>query len=240
VASADDLSLMPELITEGSYDAPFTAFLRRTLAAADVFVDVGANIGLFTVLAALQAGSGRIVSYEPVPALIELLRDNIQLNWVQDRVTVRPVAVADRAGRRSFAYDPRMQLLGGLTPTGEHVVEVVTLDDDLKDIERVNLVKIDAEGAEAEVLAGMRSLLDQSRVERVACEVRFDAFERMGRAGDWPRLVQALQRLEEHGWTFALIDPDGRERPHSLREIVATEPHPNVVARRPGLGTIER
>ena len=57
LVSADDLSLMPELVAEGGYDAPFTAFLARTLGPDSVFVDVGANVGLFTIIGALQASA---------------------------------------------------------------------------------------------------------------------------------------------------------------------------------------
>jgi FkbM family methyltransferase len=237
LVSADDLSLMPELVTEGGYDGPFTAFLRRTLSPDSVFVDVGANIGLFSVIGALRAWRGRVIAYEPVPALIELLRDNVQLNWLNDRVLVRPVAVAERPDRRPFAYDRRLQLLGGLATDTESttMVDVVTLDDDLEDLERIDLVKIDVEGGEADVLVGMEKLLNSGTVSRISCEARVDAFERVGRPADWARLVDTFARMEANGWTFALIDAEGIEVPRSVDEVVASEPHPNVVARRPGL-----
>lgn len=239
LVSADDLSLMPELVTEGGYDAPFTAFLRRALGADSVFVDVGANVGLFTVVGALQAWRGRVVAYEPAPDVADLLRDNVQLNWLLDRVTVRPVAVADRPGTRPFHFDRRLQLLGGLSASGDEastsVVNVVTLDDELRELEQIDLVKIDVEGGEAEVIAGMSRLLEEGRVARISCEVRTDAFERVGRHAEWPFLVGTLEHLENEGWTFALIGADGSEQSRSVEQIVASEPHPNVVARRPGL-----
>src|SRR5215218_148280 len=86
LVSADDLSLMPELVTEGQYDGPFTAFLRRALHPDAVVVDVGANVGLFTIIAALTAWRGRVIAYEPVPEVAGLLRDNAQLNWLDGRI----------------------------------------------------------------------------------------------------------------------------------------------------------
>ena len=237
--SADDISLMPELVTEGGYDAPFMAFLRRTLGPNSVFVDVGANVGLFTVVGALQAWRGRVIAYEAAPDVADLLRDNVQLNWLLDRVTVRPVAVADRPGRRPFHFDRRLQLLGGLSVAGSEastgVVDVVTLDDELREFEQIDLVKIDVEGGEAEVIAGMDRLLEEGRVARISCEVRTDAFERVGRYAEWPLLVGTLEHMENAGWAFALIGTDGTEQSRSVEEIVASEPHPNVVARRPGM-----
>ena len=68
--SADDLSLMPELVGEGGYDIPFTAFLQRTLNPDAVFVDVGTNVGLFTVIGARSAWQGQVIAYEPVPSCL--------------------------------------------------------------------------------------------------------------------------------------------------------------------------
>jgi FkbM family methyltransferase len=236
VVSANDLSLMPELVTEGSYDAPFTAFLRATLRPESVFVDVGANVGLFTVIGAQSAWRGRVIAYEPVPHLVQLLRDNVQLNWLADRVTVRDVAAGDRAGQRRFAFEPQLQALGGFAPDADAttVVDVVTLDEDLGHLDGIDLVKIDVEGGESAVLAGMERLIHAGRVRQISCEVRSDVLERRGSRAEWPRLVQQLHDLEARGWAFSLIDPSGALAPRSVEEVMATEPHPNVVATAPG------
>jgi FkbM family methyltransferase len=239
LVSADDLSLMPELVTEGGYDAPFTAFLRATLPPDGVFVDVGANVGLFTVIGALATSRGRVIAYEPVPELLELLRANVQLNWLAGRVTIRDVAVAERAGKRPFTFDPTMQILGGIVPDeiANTNVDVVALDDDLEHLERINLVKIDVEGAEPAVLAGMDRLLRSGRVDRISCEVRSDAFERQGLRLEWRSLIERLHDLEARGWTFAIIEPDGGLAVRSVNAVIATEPHPNVVVAAPGQAT---
>lgn len=239
LVSADDLSLMPELVTEGGYDAPFTAFLRTTLPPDGVFVDVGANVGLFTVIGALTTSRGRVIAYEPVPELLELLRANVQLNWLADRVTIREVAVAERADRRPFSFDPKMQILGGLVPDeiANTIVDVVALDDELAHLERIDLVKIDVEGAEPAVLAGMEHLLRSGRVDRISCEVRSDAFERQGLRLEWLSLHERLHNLESRGWTFAIIEPDGGLAVRSVNAVIATEPHPNVVATAPERAT---
>ena len=239
LVSAEDLTLMPELVAEGGYDAPFTAFLRRTLGPDSTFVDVGANVGLFTVIGALHAWRGQVIAYEPVPELAALLRDNVQLNWLDGRITVRQVAVADRAGRRPFHFDPRLQILGmlGAEEDGDHVVDTVTLDADLRDVERIDLVKIDVEGGEADVLAGMGALIASGRVDCISCEVRSDAFQRTGLSSEWEKLVAALVELGSAGWDLALIGPGGEELARTAEEVVASEPHPNVVLRRPSWRT---
>ena len=70
-------------------------------------------------------------------------------------------------------------------------VDVVTLDDDLDHLGRIDLVKIDVEGAEAAVLAGMDGLLRSGRVNMISCEVRSDAFERQGLGAEWPHSATA-------------------------------------------------
>ena len=236
LVSSDDLSLMPELVTDGEYDAAFTAFLRTTLDPDAVFVDVGANVGLFTVVGALTAsGGGRVIAYEPVPQLVELLRANVQLNWLTDRVTIRDVAVAERRGRRPFMFDARLQGLGGLVldSTANALVDAVALDDDLGYLDRIDLIKIDVEGGEPAVLAGMDRLVRSGRVRQVSCEVRHDVFERRGLGSEWPALVRSFADLASRGWSFSTIEPDGGLTLRSVDQVIATEPHPNVVLTAP-------
>ena len=172
-----------------------------------------------------------------MPDLVELLRDNVQLNWLTDRVEVRPVAVGEAPGRAPFSFDSRLQMLGGLDSRTQRALEVdvVSLDSDLEPIPRIDLLKVDVEGGEASVLAGASELLNSGRVDRVSCEVRRDAHGRVGGPCEWPRLMAMFDSMKSDGWTFGLIDANGRELDRSLDEILATEPHPNVVARRPDL-----
>ena len=74
LAFADDLGVTPMLLADGEYDRPFTAFLATVLHRGDVAVDVGANIGIFTLAMGRAVGlTGRVVAYEPNPEVAELL-----------------------------------------------------------------------------------------------------------------------------------------------------------------------
>jgi hypothetical protein len=80
VMSASDLSLTPEVVHDGNYDEPFTRFLMRTLGPGDVVFDIGANVGLFTLLMGRLVGpAGRVVAYEAAPDNLALLRDTIAM-----------------------------------------------------------------------------------------------------------------------------------------------------------------
>src|SRR5947209_4800487 len=108
VAVASDLSLTPELVTKGMYDWPFWRFLHRHLRLGDRAVDVGANIGLFTLaMADIVGPEGHVTAYEPDPVMSQLVRDNILSNWLADRVTVIEAAAGAEAGEITFARHPR-------------------------------------------------------------------------------------------------------------------------------------
>src|SRR5687768_6418750 len=109
---ADDLSLMPELVAHGTYDVPLTAFIQRQIRPGDVTIDVGASIGLFTLLLAYQVWErGRVIAYEPNPYLVSILRDNVAMNWLDDRVEVIGNAAASSRGHAQLLAPRRFRML---------------------------------------------------------------------------------------------------------------------------------
>ncbi len=250
VVRADDLSILPELLRDGMYDVPFTRFLQRVLRPDDVFVDIGANVGLFTIIGGFQAWRGRTIAYEAAPPMLEVLQDNVAMNWFSDRVTVRGVAVGAEAGRARFGFPVRQHGLGGLGVTAatlragdpraevqEFDVEVVRLDDDLAELgQPIRLVKIDVEGGEASVLDGMRGLLEGGRIDALSMEIRRDLHGR-DHGSSWPAVVAHLEWFADHGWTFSELDPLGAERTMPPDEVVERGLFSNLVIRRSGAPT---
>lgn len=245
LVSSDDLTLVSELVQDGIYDVPFTRFLQRTLRPESVFVDVGANVGLFSIVAGYLAWEGRTIAYEAAPMLASLLADNVAANWFADRVVVRPVAVGAAAGTATFGFPTTMHTLGGLhldTTTFNELypgviieqvpVTVVSLDDDLAALGvdgPIDLIKVDVEGGEADVLRGMRSLLSAGRVRRLSLEVRRDAHERNRGSESWPDMAGELRRLAELGGRFGAPDLEGALQPLELDEVLATALYANLV-----------
>ena len=227
---SDDIGLMPELVAHGIYDVPFTAWTQRTIQPGAVVVDVGANVGLFSVLLGYQVWeSGRVIAYEPVPRLLDLLRDNVAMNWLADRVEIVPKAASAASGRRSFLAPRRFAMGGSLQPveatldadvrssTVDRIeVETEPLDALAGRFERIDLVKIDVEGAEEQVLAGMEQLLSTGTVRHVTFEV---ARPLLG--ADWGPFLARLRRLERDGWCFATIGTAGETTPLAISEIEA-------------------
>jgi FkbM family methyltransferase len=140
--------------------------VRRLLRPGDVFVDGGANIGLFSLVAARSVGpSGKVVAFEPAPATRAALRGNLELNalpWVE----VRPDALGARPGTLELVtFTGDRSGLSSFNPADaaggrKEQVRVVMLDEALgEEVVKVRLLKLDLEGAEYGALQGASGLL---------------------------------------------------------------------------------
>ncbi|WP_432457714.1 FkbM family methyltransferase [Cellulomonas iranensis] len=159
--------------TATPYEHEMLRDMASRLAAGDVVVDVGANIGNHALYLAAVTGCD-VVAYEPNDRLTTPLRRSVEVNGLSDRVRVRPVAVGERSGRASFAREMPTNL-GGQSVEADCAgpLEVVRLDDE--DLPPVAMVKIDVEGMELEVLAGAARLIEEHRpLVYVECRTRDD------------------------------------------------------------------
>lgn len=227
----DDLTLMPDLVCDGIYDAPFAAYLRRSLSAGQVAYDVGANVGLFTLLMAWQVGpTGHVTAWEPEPRNLTFLRENVALNYADRWVDVRDAGVGETHDQVALHRVSRFQGNHSIVPfEGAEVglavaveesdtvpIRLEPLDDHVGRHPEVALVKVDVEGAEAQVLRGARRLLASGAVTRLSLEVN------RPRAGaEWEPLVDELRALHAAGWTFATIREDGTTDDLALDRLVA-------------------
>jgi FkbM family methyltransferase len=135
------------------------AFLLHLLRPHDLFVDVGANVGTYTVLAAAVAGADAL-SFEPQADAIAMLRKNVSINQVEGRVRAVRAAVAAAPGEVWLGRPDGPQTKVVSAADGHTMVEATTLDAAL-DGRAPRLIKIDVEGFEIEVLKGAgRTLAD--------------------------------------------------------------------------------
>lgn len=164
-----DLGVGRPLYTTGGYEPEETAFLRATLKPGMAMVDVGANIGYFTNLAASLVGPlGRVIAIEPEPENLALLSANVRRNG-HSAVTICACAVGDRPGESSLQLSDWNKGHHRLRPhnsSGTAIkVPVETVDLLVKShgLERVDIVKMDVEGYEPAVLAGMTQTVSRDR-----------------------------------------------------------------------------
>lgn len=147
----------------GTYEADLQRELWKALRPGDVFFDVGANVGFFSLLAQRRlAGTGQVIAFEPLPRNVELLRRNLALNGLS--VTLIDAAVADGSGKAVFEQSTSGSM-GHLGAGSGIEVDLVCLDE-LVSMGRVpppHVIKMDIEGAESRAMAGARQVLVQHR-----------------------------------------------------------------------------
>ena len=145
--------------------------MQATLREGMVVVDVGANVGTYTLLALRATGtSGRVMSYEPTPRAFGILQGNVQVNAFLEsgRIDLRQKAVSDGAQAENTFFVSKACLghsslyaTADVNSTELEAIEVetVSLDTDLGGTSRIDVVKIDAEGAEPAILRGMQQII---------------------------------------------------------------------------------
>ena len=192
------------------------AFCRLVHEGA-VVVDAGAHIGQYTLLAARRAGAtGKVFAFEPMPDTRERLQENVERNGL-DNVTVVDVALSDRDGTTRIAVGEVGNTGSAkLVDAGGIEVECRRLDSVVH--ERVDVLKLDVEGYEAEVLAGAERTIATSR-PAVLFEVNDDRAAELLRT-----LGYGLYSLGEDG---ALVDLPAGVDPRTLAEPWYA---PNLVA----------
>ena len=144
----------------GTYERDVQKQFTKLLQAGDHFLDVGANAGFYTLLAARLVGKdGRVSSFEPLPRNLSFLRQHVSLNNLQN-VTVHAAAVSDQDGVARFNTHQHASM-GNLTEQGALEVKTVALDSLFAagQLRPAKLIKIDVEGAEHSVLLGARNYL---------------------------------------------------------------------------------
>ena len=142
----------------GSYESVTQAALVDLLKPGDVFYDVGANVGFFTLLGSRLVGAtGHVCAFEPIEENRAVLRRHLELNRISN-VTVVPCAVWD--SERTLRFQGT-QATARVSSAGERTVNAVTLDDlhRRREMPLPAVIKLDVEGAELPALRGMTEVL---------------------------------------------------------------------------------
>ncbi|MBM4259587.1 MAG: FkbM family methyltransferase [Deltaproteobacteria bacterium] len=163
-------SALAQIAFAGTYEPKLIRLINRFELKPGVIVNIGANIGLLAVHLARTFPDRRVLAVEPNPEVLPLLYENLQRNNVANRVTVIEACVSDHAGQveLSIIHDrPEYSSIGGIVPRyaqGEqqHAIQVPAMTlAALLGSQVPALVVMDVEGAEAKVLKGGRTVLEQ-------------------------------------------------------------------------------
>lgn len=191
-------------ILRGIYELEEIAFARSCIAAGHHVLDIGANIGYFTIQMANWVGdTGSVVAFEPVPANLDLLRRSIVENGFEGRIRVVPAVVAQEPGEAELLnVDVRYSHNSGgshiletgtPTPQDHRRLRVAKVQLDKLELPRpISFIKIDAEGAEALALRGAQELLRADR-PKVLAEIN-------------PELLQGVSQISAVEWIAELAE----------------------------------
>lgn len=195
-----------------SNDARQIKFFLENICPGDLVLDIGGHFGQYAVLfAALVTESGRVITFEPDPAALAVLRKNLELNGCEGWAEIEPLALFDREGEHSF-FSRGGDSMSSLTRSGlgsnawspdvvEHTVPTAKLDDFLarNSIQWPQWVKLDTEGAEINILRGARELLRSGA--KVVCELHPYAWPEFGTSFD-----ELITLVHECGRTIRYLD----------------------------------
>ncbi len=230
--SGEDVSITPEIALRGTYEFYEELFVKRVVRRGDWAIDVGANVGVFSLLSAQNVGPfGRVYAYEPNPLPASLLKKSLVMNWYHDRVDVRQKAVSSERGAMQLRFS--RALLGGatLSPAGsaaafddtaqlvggeERVdVEVCTLDDEFPIDLPIRILKIDVEGFDHQVLQGASRLLERNCIDILMLECHPEI------SGEsWNDYVAELRKIISYGYDTFSLTKSAKLKPIDFNDVL--------------------
>jgi FkbM family methyltransferase len=180
---------------------PIFDFLKKSLRPGMVYVDVGANIGSHAINAARVVGEkGRVFAFEADPETYRILQKNIDLNQLGN-IILRQTCVSDNSGSVTF-YKHKDSAKSSIVDRGEKTSVVLPadrLDNLVQSDTRIDILKIDVEGAELNVLRGAQQIFEERPPSIVIIEV-FDVRD----GTDKSQGIREI--LEAYGYSFYLFD----------------------------------
>ena len=165
----DQRNAVFEVLNFGPYEAEDSDCIFKYLKGAKVFFDVGANLGWYSVKAALRHQEMKIFAFEPIPYLFNMLQRNCELNGVNN-IELMPFGLSDRSGEAEFYFSPSLSVAASMQNISERSdVQKVncylkTLDSVASELRvEVDFIKCDVEGAEKLVFDGGIETLRRSK-----------------------------------------------------------------------------
>jgi len=226
------------LSMRGVYEPEETKLVQSLVHPGDIVIDIGANIGYYTLqFAKLVRGAGKVIAFEPDPENFELLRRNVEINGYN--ITLERRAVSNRSGRlrlyRSSLNTADHRIFDSHDGRLSVEVDAVRLDDYLRDLDSVNFIKMDIQGAEGVALDGMIALLERSPGVKILSEFWPEGIAACGRSPDW--YLHTLARL---GFKLFEVNETGRLERTDARTLLTRSrkwSHSNLLCSRETIHT---
>ena len=246
-----DMTVTPALATSGSIERQHEHFVASLIRGGDFIVDVGANVGIYSLSSAARCGPfGRVFSFEPNSSTAKLLRHGIMMNWVHDRLKVVELAASDAEGYVSFEGSDKLigevrvpnstrgdffELSGTVVGDRQTITIGATRLDAYFPVDLpFRLLKIDAEGHEVAVLRGARRLLESKCFDILMIEYGYESHHH-----DFAAFIAEMRLLETFGYRPHRLDWAGQPRswPDYASECPSTG-HENIFLFSPHAGVL--
>ena len=210
-----------QLVKHGIYEKETTEYFLENVSRGDVVLDIGANIGYFTLLfASLVGKEGKVFSFEPEPSNFKILKKNVKTNDFQN-VVFENVAVSDSMGTIELYLSEKAagqhRIYKSKDVTENHIqVKAIRLDDFFNDnnlLEKISFIKIDAEGSEFGALKGMEKILSQNNTINLIMEFSPKQIRDYGADP-----IEQLEYLKNMKFDFYTIDKM-KEKQHKFNDL---------------------
>ncbi|KPF71955.1 hypothetical protein IP88_10380 [alpha proteobacterium AAP81b] len=216
--STEDMIVTPHLLSLGCNEPHVTRFLLSVTHPGEVFVDIGANIGYYSILGGWRVWpDGQVWSFEPQPDLYAMLSDNMMVNGFSAMARRHRVALSDRPGTAEMRiFEGYLAASTLRSPSADFIahteqetgrksstltVPLVRLDDIMRDVPAIDVMKIDAEGYEPAIIRGAEAILARSTRARIIMEFVPPI---MGRA----EALDLLALLRRLGFSIYVLEAD--------------------------------
>jgi FkbM family methyltransferase len=238
ITPSTDLSITPQLVLTGAMELPLTKYIFNFVKQGNMVVDIGANIGYFTVLLGLLIRpSGKVYAYEANPYIFKYLTDNISINYLHDCVFAKHKAVYSKNTHLTFYAAKRYM---GNSSIHEHDAEYfkyyaddiektevdgISLDEELACEQQIDLLKIDIEGGEFHAFSGFKTLLKNNIIKTIVFELNPEMLK-----DDRGVFVELLRDYRDNcGKKFYNLTEDGQEIPADLETIIQHKGCPFII-----------
>ncbi len=216
--STEDMIVTPYLLSLGFNEPHVTRFLLSVSRPGQVFVDIGANVGYYSILGGLRVHpGGEVWSFEPLPDLYAMMSDNMVMNGYSPMARRHCLALSDHEGTADLRiFDGYLATSTLRQPSEDFIanteketgrksrtlkVNLARLDDVMRDVAAINVMKIDAEGHEPAIIRGAEQILGRSANARIVMEF---VPPTMGRAESMD-LLALVRRL---GFSIFVLEAD--------------------------------
>ena len=190
----------------GIYEPFETELLKKLIKKNNIIIDVGANIGYYTLIATKCAGkNGKVYAFEPDPTNFAILKKNANINGYNNIILTQK-AISNKTGKAKLYLCTKNTADHKIYDDGTNrkfiEIDSIRLDDFFKNFnEEINLIKIDTQGAEGHVLQGMISLIERNKNIKIIIE-----FWPSGLQKDGFNPKDLLMSLKKHGFNLYIIN----------------------------------